>query len=224
MKALVQEKEKAIALRKKGLSYKEILQKVPVAKSSLSLWLKDLPLTKDEKAVLKKRVDSNISKGRIRSAASSHKHKSMREQGYVEEAHADFKRNQSDPLFYTGIALYWAEGSKRSDMFLFMNSDEKMISIILLWLEKFTDYKRDELGYRLYLHEPFIRDNWEDWWAEKLDVKRSQFKKTIVKPSSLRVKKRPDYKGCLRIEVPRSKKLLFITKVWINCLVECSRN
>jgi orotate phosphoribosyltransferase-like protein len=52
MKKLVQEKEKAVELRRKGLSYKEILKQVPVAKSSLSLWLKDLPLTKDEKTVI----------------------------------------------------------------------------------------------------------------------------------------------------------------------------
>ena len=54
MKELVHYKAKAVALRKKGLSYNDILKQVPVAKSSLSLWLKDLPLTKSEKKVLKK--------------------------------------------------------------------------------------------------------------------------------------------------------------------------
>jgi hypothetical protein len=38
------EKEKAIDLRKKGLSYNEILKKVPVAKSTLSLWFRDIGL------------------------------------------------------------------------------------------------------------------------------------------------------------------------------------
>ena len=52
MKKMVQEKETAVALRKKGLSYNEILKRIPVAKSSLSLWLRDLPLTKDEKRIL----------------------------------------------------------------------------------------------------------------------------------------------------------------------------
>ena len=51
MKPLVHFKTKAIALRKKGYSYKEIMAEVPVAKSSISLWLKDTPLTKSEKAV-----------------------------------------------------------------------------------------------------------------------------------------------------------------------------
>ena len=43
------EKAAAIRLRKKGLSYKEILEQVPVAKSTLSLWLRDIPLDQTQK-------------------------------------------------------------------------------------------------------------------------------------------------------------------------------
>ncbi len=220
MKKLVQEKEKAIALRKKGLSYKEILKEVVVAKSSLSLWLKDLPLTKDEKQVLKKRKDSNISLGRIRSAAQNRKNRQDREQIFLVEAKNAFNKYEDEPLFHSGIALYWAEGAKRSDMFLFMNSDVEMIETMLLWLEKYTEYRRSEIGFRLFLHEPFLHDTWETWWAKKLNVQLTQFKKTIVKPSGLKVKKRPNYKGCLRVEVPRSGRLLITTKFWMNMLVE----
>jgi hypothetical protein len=220
MKALVREKQKAIALRRKGASYNEILKEVSVAKSSLSLWLKDLPLTKSEKQVLRKRVDSNISHGRIKSAAANRKHKFDRQQQYLIEASSEFKRHDKDPLFHTGISLYWAEGAKRNDMFHFMNSDQAMIIVFLQWLETYTEYRREDLGYRLYLHQPFIRDNWEQWWAKKLGVSQTQFKKTIIKLSNLQVEKRPNYKGCLRVEVPRSVKLLIKMKFWINMQVE----
>ena len=40
------EKAKAIRLRRKGKSYNEILEKVPVAKSTLSRWLRDVSLAK----------------------------------------------------------------------------------------------------------------------------------------------------------------------------------
>ena len=39
--------KKAIMLRKKGLTYSAILEKVPVTKASLSLWLRDIRLTED---------------------------------------------------------------------------------------------------------------------------------------------------------------------------------
>lgn len=43
------EEEKAVKLRKKGLSYLEILKEVPVAKSTLSLWLRNVDLSKPQR-------------------------------------------------------------------------------------------------------------------------------------------------------------------------------
>jgi hypothetical protein len=220
MKSLTILRGKAEDLRKQGLTYKEILQQIPVAKSSLSLWLKDFPLTKSEKHLLKKRKDSNISRGRIRSAASNKQNKIVKDKLLLEEARLIFEKYKDDTLFHTGIALYWAEGAKRNSMFHFMNSDQVMIEVLLRWLERFTEYKRSDLGFRLYIHQPFIRDNWEAWWQKRLKVDKYQFKKTIIKPSGIGVKKRPNYRGCIRVEVPRSTQLLTKMKFWMNLLVE----
>jgi hypothetical protein len=224
MQAKESEKQKAIELRKQGLTYREILEQLPVAKSSLSLWFSDMPLSKEEKNVLKKRRDSNISKGRIMAAASNRKHKIAREQIYLVEARKEFVTYINEPLFHTGVSLYWAEGAKRNDSFLFMNSDSAMIDTMLQWIEKYTEYSRHDLGFRLYLHQPFMHQQWEKWWAKELQVDLSQFKKTIIKPTNLGIKKRPNYKGCLRVEVPRSTKLLIKMKFWINTVVESYKN
>lgn len=220
MKSLVREKETAISLRKKGYSYNEILVQVPVAKSSLSLWLKDLPLTKSEKNTLKKRTDTNISIGRIRAASALRQNKLNRNKALLNEAEEVFQKFRNDTLFQTGVALYWAEGAKRNELFFFTNSDVDMIETMLLWIEEYTEYSRFDLGYRLYIHQPFVRDSWEQWWQKKLGVNEYQFKKTIIKPSGLGIKKRPDYKGCIRIEVPKSSKLLTKMKFWINMVIE----
>src|SRR3989338_516629 len=53
-------KEKAIRLRKKGLSYKEILQKIPVCKSTISLWVRDVVLTKEQHKRLWEKKDSKL--------------------------------------------------------------------------------------------------------------------------------------------------------------------
>ena len=45
----IKHKKKAIVLRKKGLTYSEILKQVPVAKSTLSLWLRSVGLSKRQK-------------------------------------------------------------------------------------------------------------------------------------------------------------------------------
>ena len=61
----LKEKEIAIKLRKKGLSYNEILRKVPVAKSSLSLWLQSVGLSKKQKQRLTKKKIASALRGAL---------------------------------------------------------------------------------------------------------------------------------------------------------------
>lgn len=220
MKALVQEKAYAIRLRKKGYSYRDILKEVPVSKSSLSLWLKDLPLTAKEKRSLRKRCDANVARGRIRSAAANKQARIQRQKTIVKAAKQEFSKFKSEHLFQVGIALYWAEGAKRSDMFHFMNSDVDMIKLMLLWLYHYAGLSKQHLGYRLYIHKPYQHEECEHWWAQNLDISDEQFKKTIIKPSGIGVKKRPNYRGCIRVEVPCSTILLRKMKIWQSMLVE----
>ena len=56
-----EETKKAVKLRKQGFSYHDILKKVPVAKSTLSLWLRDVGLAKEQKQRLSnKRLQSAL--------------------------------------------------------------------------------------------------------------------------------------------------------------------
>jgi len=223
MKALVHEKQLAIALRKKGLSYREILKEVPVAKSSLSLWLKDIPLTSFEKQHLKKRKDANIASGRIKAGAALRKRRLEREGVWFEEARTMFDVCKHEPLFHAGIALYWAEGAKRVTQWSFSNSDHQMIQTMVCWLERYGNVLPEELFYRLYIHAPYAGENLERWWMRQLSADERQFMRTIYKQSGLGVKKRPGYKGCLKVEVRKSKHLLCKMKFWQNMIVECYR-
>jgi hypothetical protein len=220
MKALVQEKAKAIALRKKGYTYKEILCIVSVARSSLSLWLKDLPLTKSEKIALKDRKNASIERGRIKVAGILRTRRLDREKLQLVEAKAMFKKHIHEPFFHAGLALYWAEGGKRTNQWQFMNSDADMQNVMINWLVKYGEVNLRDLRFRLYIHKAYQSEACDLWWMKKLDVSPSQFLKTIIKPSGLGVKKRPNYRGCLRIEVRSSKALLNKMCFWQKMIVE----
>lgn len=216
----VREREKAIYLRKKGFSYKDILNEISVSKSTLSSWLKDLPLTNDEKSYLRKRTGSNISRGRIKAATALRSRRIEREKILLLESRKEFERFIKDPLFHVGIALYWAEGAKRStSSFGFSNSDTEMISLMLKWIEKFFDVPKEQIAATLYLHKPYAHENCEEFWSKNTDIPMKNFRKTVFKPTGLLVKKRPNYKGCLRIivgKVKYFKKIIF----WQKMLVE----
>lgn len=218
MKALVSEKEAALALRKKGYSYKEILQEVQVAKSTLSLWLRDTALTKDEKHLLKDRTDENISRGRIKAATALHSLRLARDQITFEEAKVLFQKHKDDPFFQLGIGLYWAEGAKRSSAFAFMNSDSAMIQLMVKWIIMFLEIEVGKIRMRLYSHRAFSGDGFEDYWSKESGISIENFGKTIYKPSAL-TKRRPLYKGCLRIELGPVK-YIRIMAFWQQMLIE----
>jgi len=52
-----EEKQRARELRRQGWSYNDILKEVGVSKSTLSLWLRDIPLTDEQIASLQSRQD-----------------------------------------------------------------------------------------------------------------------------------------------------------------------
>lgn len=193
---------------------------MPIAKSSLSLWLKDLPLTKSEKTALKDRKSASISRGRIKVASILHTRRLVREKEQLIEAQSVFQKYSSEPFFHTGLALYWAEGGKRTDQWQFMNSDAAMQILMIKWLVVYMSIEKKDLRFRLYVHKAYQSEECDSWWAKKLQVPQSQFLKTIIKPSGLGVKKRPNYRGCLRIEVRSSKSLLNKMRFWQKMLVE----
>jgi hypothetical protein len=220
MKALVQKKEIATKLRRQGLSYAEIIKEVKVAKSTLSLWLKDTPLTFNEKAVLKNRLNGNISRGRIKASAALRDRRLKREKETALVAREEFNSFSDDPLFHFGVALYWAEGAKNSGTVMFINSDIEMIKVMLSWVEKYTHYSRFDLRYRLYIHKVYENEGCEAIWAKALGISINNFTKTSYKPSNKGVKQKFNYQGCIRVELPKSTALLLKMKIWTNLMVE----
>ena len=223
MKRLVQEKEKALDLRRKGYTYQEILKEVKVSKSSLSLWLMNMPLTDIEKHALKKRRDDNISRGRIRAAGSHHMRKVIREGFLMKDAKKEFGVMSKDPLFHIGIALYWAEGAKRNPYFAFTNADPDMVNLMLRWAKKFLKIMDEEVALRLYLHTAYMHEDCKGFWSQKTGIPLTNFKKTAIKPTVSLSKKRPGYMGCARLEL---YKVAYIQRMkhWQKMLVERYRD
>src|SRR3990172_10456311 len=106
-------KKKAIILRKKGLSYSEILKKVPVAKSTLSDWLHSVGLSKKQKQRLTEKKLASIRRG----WEKVKKIRLDRTQNIFNKSKEDISKLKinKDSLFLMGLMLYWAEGSKQKE-------------------------------------------------------------------------------------------------------------
>lgn len=202
MCARTTEKYLAIKLRKTGKTYSEIQGEIPnLSKATLSNWLRGLKLSQEEQA----RINAGVKSGRDRSRLAASKtisaariERTRRIEGIAEKEFSHFMR---DPLFGIGLAMYWAEGAKRSSGAEIINSDPIILKIVISWTEKFLGVNKNQLKARLYIHRQFVDENLEEYWLKILDLDTAQLRQTIFKETKFPFKKNPDYKGCLRLHL-----------------------
>src|SRR3989344_241860 len=127
------QKREALELRKRGLSYQEIFLKVRVSKSTLSLWLREMPLSQAQASKLMIGRD----KSRMIAAKQKHEDRIRRTELLFQEGKSEVPFLVKNQLFIAGLALYWAEGSKDpSESVKFANSDPNMIALIMRWFSE----------------------------------------------------------------------------------------
>ena len=107
--AKLTEKEKAIAFRKKGLSYKEILEQVPVAKSTLSLWLRSVGLSKRQAQRLTAKKLASMRRGWIK----WRKQRIDLTNEIINTARAEIGKLTKRELWLVGVAVFLALGTKK---------------------------------------------------------------------------------------------------------------
>ncbi|AZS72267.1 hypothetical protein DDE74_16030 [Streptomyces lydicus] len=201
-------------LRKQGLTYDRIQVELGCSKSSISLWVRDLPKpptrTREEASAIARRgweatlERRDEARRRTKQAATS-------EIGELTERE----------LFLIGIGLYWSEGSKskpyrRSERVIFINSDPDMIRVYLAWL-RLLGVSTERLRFHVHIHESADVGAAEQFWADLTGAAPSAFGKTTRKkhnPKTVRKNVGTDYHGCLMIRVLQCAELYRRIEGW----------
>ena len=200
----LEEKLRAIKLRKRGKSYKEIREQVFVSKSTLSVWLRDIKLTPEQEQRLYVELRR---KSAYKGAKANQEKRIRRTKQIISEAKKESKLLVQNPLFLSGLMLYWAEGAKRGEQINFSNSDPRMIKFMMLWFRKICKVREEKFRVALHIHSLHCRRDIKRYWSELTNIPLNQFQKTQIKPTSLRHRKHPLYNGTCAIRI--SNKDLF---------------
>ncbi|MEK7192796.1 MAG: hypothetical protein AAB682_01540, partial [Patescibacteria group bacterium] len=207
------EKDKAIELRRAGKTYGEILKAIPVAKSTLAIWLHSVGMAKSQKqryTELKKLYQKKgaEAKRRIRIELSTQ---------ILKEAEKEIGSISDRELWLIGTTLYWAEGSKQkawnvSEGVQFTNSDPLMIKLFILWLTRCLKTPESDIVLSLAIHEnnkhrlASVIEFWHEQTGFRWDISdRIYFKRH--KPKVGRYNLGDKYYGTLRIVVRSSTNL-----------------
>lgn len=209
-------KNKAIRLRKKGLSYREIGKDVNVSKSTLSAWLKNIALSDDHRKRLYTKQILYLSKG-----SSSQKERRTREiDDIISKAEKEINPHMSlNTLQLMGAALYWAEGTK-NNMFELTNSDPHLILFFVRWMYQIFQMPPQSLKARLNIYPQQNENQIKNFWSELTGIPTTNFGKSYVKPLSIGFKKNNLYYGTIRIEVPKSINIKHRVFGWIRAVLK----
>ncbi|POX65369.1 hypothetical protein C3492_01895 [Streptomyces sp. Ru62] len=211
---------RARELRLQGWTYDQIEAELGCSRSSVSLWVRDLPkpaprYTPEEQRAL---MQEGLAKRRAadREKLERTKAAALDEVGELTDRE----------LFMEGIALYWAEGAKskpydRRERAIFVNSDPGVIRTYLAWLD-LLGVDRERLTFRVLIHESADVAAAHRHWADIADVDPGVFAKPTLKrhnPKTVRKNIGDDYHGCLVVGVARSAHLYNRIEGWWNGIV-----
>lgn len=206
--AKFKEKEKAILIRKQGVSISDIAAKLNVSKSTVSMWCRDIVLTKDAITNISTRSDSKSTKALLNYTESLRIKRQENTEISKEKGKNKLGLLSPRDIYCIGIGLYWGEGYKRgSQEFGFTNSDPGMIKFYVKWLKIVFGVDKDDLILRVSineLHRSRIQLV-ESYWSKLLSIPLSSFTKpSLIKTQSKKIYSNSEtHFGTLRIKVRR---------------------
>ncbi|MBI4992460.1 MAG: hypothetical protein HZB99_04565 [Candidatus Harrisonbacteria bacterium] len=217
-----EEKKLAKELRTRGDSIKEIAKKLAVSKSSVSLWVRDIQLTKAQKQILSEKGVRKeiIEKRRVTRLINE----SIRRRVIIDSAKQDISGLSKLELLLIGSALYWAEGSKRSKgTVILSNGDPLMIKLMMRFFRENCGVPESKFRGYIHIHPHLDFKKAEIYWADISGIPLNQFYKTYRKPNiSSKNKKDTLPFGTFDITICDTVLLLKI-KGWIEKLSEIAK-
>ncbi|MFD5106193.1 hypothetical protein [Streptomyces cinereoruber] len=199
---------RARELRLEGWTYDRIQVELGCSKSSISLWVRDLPKPEPRYTEEERRARMNSGLARLRATQDEERQETKR------LAHESVGALTDRELFIAGVTLYWAEGAKgktyrRREVLQFINSDPNVITLYLRWLD-LLGVTPDRLRFRVSIHESADVAEAERFWAELAGVDASAFQRATLKrhnPKTVRKNTAEAYRGCLVVYVTGGSEL-----------------
>lgn len=215
-------KNKAIALRKEGNTYSEIMKVIPVAKSTLSEWLRSVGMVKEVKQVFteKRRLAS------LKGGQAKRNQRIEKSNKIFNTAEKEIGKLSKRELWLLGIALYWAEGSKEKEGrpgsgISFSNSDYQMVNLFLKWLLEIMNIPKAEIHCEIYIHDSYRNEvgRFQRYWSQKTGLPLNYFDTVYYKRIKINTKRKNIgdlYNGQIRVRVCKSSTLNRQVTGWVR--------
>ena len=189
-------------MRGNGLSVKEIEKRLRVSRSSVSLWTRDIKLTKKQLRKLYLNKKTGGLKGSIIAAMNKIKRREELTKNLSEEGRKEIGDLSLRDKFIAGVSMYFAEGEKGDKNVSFSNSDPRAIKFMADWFRSYCKVPEEKFRANLYIHDNLNERKAKQFWSELTKISPAQFRKSyIVKNNPNRLRKVKHIYGVLKITI-----------------------
>ena len=178
------DRERALELRiKQQMSYGAIAKLLLVPKSTLSYWLKDLPLSAERVLELRRQAWGRGEASRELFRQTMRKKRDAHDEGVYRKQKSRLGTLSSQSLFVAGLMLYLAEGTKNNDYAIVLaNTDPRLIKFFIWWLQKFFKVPKKNIRMQLHLYQSMNIREQEKFWLKLGGLKKEQLYKNQIRP------------------------------------------
>lgn len=164
----------ALEMRKAGHSYNYIAPKAGVSKSTVAMWVADIPYTPNAETIA--RI------GRARAASGAAKNKIKREsfEHARFEAQSDIGEISDRDLFMLGLGLYIGEGTKSTSATCFVNANVATMRLIINWFIRAIGVSSKHIRMRLHLYPDSDLQKCQNYWSSQTGIPQEQFMQPVI--------------------------------------------
>lgn len=137
-------------LRRHGLSYGEIMDLIPVKKSTLATWCRDVKLSEEQVLAIQERNHGS----RLGIPVDTQWKRRLEVERIRREAKSRVFDLMRDPFWVAGTILYWAEGTKGPHQVAVANTDPRTHHLFIKWIRRYVSANAE----RFSLSRPVIED------------------------------------------------------------------
>lgn len=216
------ERDKAITLRKKGMSLSDISKTLNASKGSVSVWVRNVELTARQRDALNIKgfsIDAIEKRRKARIAGTLHRHRAV-----MNTAKLSIKELSRQELMLVGSALYWGEGAKNiRNGACVSNSDPDVIRIMMRFFKEILGVPAGKFRGHVHTFSHLNAQAAEKYWSKVSGIPLKQFYKTYSKPSVASLGKKDSLPyGTFQLSVCDTQVFLTIAG-WIERLKELGR-
>lgn len=167
----LEKKNQAIEMRKCGKSINEIYKSLSVSKGSVSVWVRDVQLTDEQKSKLTKPQKNDYNYRKFLKIREEYQNKGK------------IKASEKDIEHAIGCMLYWAEGDKKRNTVSFTNSDINVHKTFLSFLKKYFNISNDRIAIRIncYLDHEISLEEICHYWIQNLGINGCKVNKAVIR-------------------------------------------